>query len=362
MKNKFEKVITEKTNNFVNNLKQKAVYTRIFAIIFLIAASVGLLYPFVRATTSLSFFLPFGSKIVVFHPDTQVTAITGKDLITFKKVEQIELFGKTVTDYKIGGYSLYQILRNPLQNYGYLDTATRIINPQTAALLSNPQLSAAIIQYIPKYGQDISNFLQAASQITDQTSQILTSINNVVVAVRSESESVSQAIIATEKGFETADWIGVGVLGIILIAIILLCIPKVSAKIALVLTSIATFTVTASIAAVIICDKLLQNWLSATITLLNNDIYTAVRQILTQILGDNAELLNLLGGTNTDLIQFNLNLRLGTGAFILFIGLVASLTIICFIPQYHHRTAAAPKKINSSASASSSKKARSRRK
>jgi len=331
MKKSTRRTLQTETKTLVKKVSQQTIYLRLIAGFLLLLSLAGFLLPLFRLTATVSLSGPWGGNLVILPANTEVTSLTARDLAANKKLPQLTLFGREIDRYQIGGYSVYQLLKTPLQNYGYLDTATTIISPQTAALLTNPQLQAAITKYFPEQSQNINALLQSAATITTEISQVLTVVNDLVVGLRQQSTIVSNTLTQIDTDLQTATFVTWLVLILIVAAIVLLFFPKLNSRLSLILTAIATSVVSLVIAAILIANQFLHTWVVNLIAQANHQLDSIIKQIFQQLLGENIGLLNLLGATNSQYLHGDLQLFVGSGAFIIFIGLVGSLITLIFL-------------------------------
>ena len=336
-KNTLTKTIGEDLGNYgdqiANVIRQKQVYTRVFAVLALLFALVGFWWPFTQMNTSLSFKGPFGGELMVLPDDTPVITVRASDFLTGKKLSQFEVFGKQIGDYKIGNYPILQILQNPLQNYGYLDTAAQLINPQTAALISSPQVETALTQYFPDYANDIKNILQGTANLVSQASPIVTSLNNLMIATRQESLAVSEQITAVEKDLQIANLIAVVTFVFIIAAIILLCWPQVQRWLLLLVIGVPTAIMSTVAIYLSWLNRQLVGWNTTFVANINNNLQQAVIDIVNQLLGDNAVLFSQWTSQQVNYLNWHLNFQWQTGSLLMLAGLLGAFIITFLVPN-----------------------------
>ncbi len=313
-------------------IRQRSIYTRIFAILFLLLSLVGFWWPFAQVNTSLSLNGPFGGHLVVLPENTQVTQVTAADFLVGKQLPAFDLFGQTIDSYTIGNYRLYDLLKNPLQDYGYLQTATQLISPETASLISSPQLLSTLTHYFPDYATDIHNALQGAANIVGQASQVVTALNNIVIAARQESLIISQSISFIQSALQVANFTTIFLFVLIIGAIIALCFPRVSKVFSLIIVSVVTLVVALAAILTTYYGQVLARWNTTFVASLNTQFQRAITDLINQLLGNAASLLNWLGSDQINYLDWQIHLHLQTGAILMLAGLVGALILIIFIP------------------------------
>ncbi|MDO5561290.1 MAG: hypothetical protein Q4G02_00755 [bacterium] len=322
------------SDQVATTIRQRTVYTRIFAILLLIIALISFWWPFIQIDTSLNLNGPFGGNLVILPEETPVTTVAISDFLTAKQLDQFNFFGQKIADYKIGNYQILQILRNPLQNYGYLDTATQLISPQTATLISSPQLEASLIKYFPQYALDIQNVLQGTANVVTQASEIITSINNIVVATRQESLVISETIARIEKDLQIANLVSLFTFALIVIAIIFLCFPKINKIVSLIMIGIPTAIVSASVIFLSFLSRSLTNWNTNFVSNINATLQQSVTELINQLLGENAVLFSQWTSQQVNYLDWQISLEWQTGSILMLASLLGAFAITFFIPQY----------------------------
>lgn len=315
-------------------VRQRTVYTRIFAILLLIISLISFWWPFIQIDTSLSLNGPFGGNLVILPEETPVTTVAAADFLTNKQLDQFNFFGQKIADYKIGNYQILQILRHPLQNYGYLDTATQLISPPTAALISSPQLEASLVKYFPQYATDIQNVLQKTAEIVTQASEVITSINNIVIATRQESLLISETINRIEKDLQIANLVTLFTFVLIVAAIILLCFPKINKTIYLIIIGVPTVIVATSMVFLSFLSYSLTNWNINFVSNINAGLQESVSELINQLLGENAILFSQWTSQQANYLNWQISLEWQAGSILMLASLLGAFTMTFFVPQY----------------------------
>ena len=153
--------------------------------------------PFLSARAELSLkgqALNNSKSVDLLSPDDEITSFTVFDMLNHKELPQYSIYGTKIGDFNVFGMSIYQLLTNPLPNYGVIDQISNFINSDAVDILQNDDIKNMLKDNFGDIGNSVVSVMESLSLYVDDARNLVEGAKNISDSIMLASNSVVDTV------------------------------------------------------------------------------------------------------------------------------------------------------------------------
>ena len=165
--------------------------------------------PFLSASAELSLkgqALNSSKSVDLLSPDDEITSFTVSDMLNHKELPQYSIYGTKISDFNVFGISVYQLLTNPLPNYGVIDQISNFVNSDAVDMLQNDDIKNMLKDNFGDIGNSIVNVMDSLSLYVDDARNLVDGAKNISNSIMLASNSVVDTVNQINNVKTTIEW------------------------------------------------------------------------------------------------------------------------------------------------------------
>lgn len=306
------------------------------AVLFAILAIIGFFLPFMSARADVSVSGIMNNPVAVVSPEYDMFKFSLSDFVWQEPIDEFELYGIPLGDFKILDQSILEILRNPLPDQGYVSSVNDALSSPALDYLVDPKVQEIVATRFSN-GANINAILGDLWTMIQSARNIAGKVNDVTIQARQSMDQVNAAM-ATIDGYKATANGGVLILFLVLIGLVVLILYKrASIKLVICISGllVALFIAVGIVTAV--ANNSINEQLVSLASQVNNGIMDVMRAILTGTFGDVGTFIaNYINGQANFLVM-SFALQLEAGYWISLLGLLGTLILLILTARKEQR-------------------------
>lgn len=297
------------------------------AVLFAILAIIGFFLPFMSARADVSVSGIMNNPVAVVSPEYDMFKFSLSDFVWQEPIDEFELYGIPLGDFKILDQSILEILRNPLPDQGYVSSVNDALSSPVLDYLVDPKVQEIVATRFSN-GANINAILGDLWTMIQSARNIAGKVNDVTIQARQSMDQVN-ATMATIDSYKATANGGVLILFLVFIGLVVLILYKrASIKLVICISGllVALFIAVGIVTAV--ANNSINEQLVSLASQVNNGIMDVMRAILTGTFGDVGTFIaNYINGQANFLVM-SFALQLEAGYWIILLGLLGTLIML----------------------------------
>lgn len=306
------------------------------AVLFAILAIIGFFLPFMSAKADVSVSGIMNNPVAVVSPEYDMFKFSLSDFVWQEPIDEFELYGIPLGDFKILDQSILEILRNPLPDQGYVSSVNDALSSPALDYLVDPKVQEIVATRFSN-GANINAILGDLWTMIQSARNIAGKVNDVTIQARQSMDQVNAAM-ATIDGYKATANGGVLILFLVFIGLVVLILYKrASIKLVICISGllVALFIAVGIVTAV--ANNSINEQLVSLASQVNNGIMDVMRAILTGTFGDVGTFIaNYINGQANFLVM-SFALQLEAGYWISLLGLLGTLILLILTARKEQR-------------------------
>lgn len=306
------------------------------AVLFAILAIIGFFLPFMSARADVSVSGIMNNPVAVVSPEYDMFKFSLSDFVWQEPIDEFELYGIPLGDFKILDQSILEILRNPLPDQGYVSSVNDALSSPALDYLVDPKVQEIVATRFSN-GANINAILGDLWTMIQSARNIAGKVNDVTIQARQSMDQVN-ATMATIDSYKATANGGVLILFLVFIGLVVLILYKrASIKLVICISGllVALFIAVGIVTAV--ANNSINEQLVSLASQVNNGIMDVMRAILTGTFGDVGTFIaNYINGQANFLVM-SFALQLEAGYWISLLGLLGTLILLILTARKEQR-------------------------